>query len=174
MPPRAKTVSLQEIADVFGKTTETIRLWRKEGMPTRMEGGRPRFVIAECVQWREEQIRLEERPSISEQEAEARARKLTAEAALKEAELADRQRRTVPTELFERECDRIFGGFAAVARGQLNRFERDVVAAQTPAEARRLLDAIHDALLRGAQDFADELEAEVESEADDDPEAEAA
>ena len=41
------------------------------------------------------------------------------------------------------------------------RFERDIVRATTPAEARLVTQRIHAALMRGAQDYAETMEAEA-------------
>src|SRR5262245_54245607 len=91
---RAKTVSLTEIAEMFGVTAETIRRWRKGGMPTRAvtgeHAGELRFVVAECVAWRRERDREDAQTPDAEAVRKDRARLVRAEADLKELELQQR------------------------------------------------------------------------------------
>lgn len=169
MPPRPKTVSLTEIADVFGVTTETIRLWRKAGMPSRKESGRPTFVIAECVQWRREQDREDVRVDDGLDKDAEMAAKLRVERELKELELAERRSRVVPIEVYQERLDSFLGGLMAVVDGRLQQFERDIVQADTPPDARRITDAIRAELRRGATEYADELERAAEEESDPPP-----
>lgn len=160
MPPRAKTVSLEEIADAFGVTTESIRLWRKDGMPSRQEGGRPRFVLRECIEWRREADRqaveadAEDGPKASVE----RALKLRVERKLREVELAEKLRQLVPIGESVAFIEEFVAALAATAAGRLQRFERDIVRAATPAAARRVTTAIHVALMEGGQEFAGGLE----------------
>lgn len=158
MPPRANTITLEEIADAFGVTTETIRLWRKDGLPSRTEAGRPRFVLRECIEWRREHDRLDDQDRTKPSERDERALKVRAERMLKELEYAEKRRELVPVSDSNDFIDQFVATFAATAAGRLQRFERDIVRAKTPADARQVTTAIHVSLMEGGQQFADMLE----------------
>lgn len=161
--PKPQTLTLQEIARAFRVQVQTIREWRAQGMPHRMVGGRPLFDLPACIEWRREKDRESARDEAAPDEAKERARKMRAEAELKELEVARIRGQQVPVEQYEERAEAFVGGFAAVAAGQLHRFERDIVKASTAAEARRLTQQMHAALMHGAQEYADTLEAEVQA-----------
>lgn len=161
---------MDELAAALRKTTRTLRNWRSDGMPTRLVSGQPRFDLADVLAWREDRIRDEAARSAAAPEAghdkdAEMARKLAAEASIAELKLEQLRADVVPVQQYRDELERVVGGFAAVAMGRLQRFERDIVAATTPAAARKLVERIQDALMEGAQEFADELEA-IEEGAD--------
>lgn len=164
---RAATVSLTDIAEVFGVTTEAIRLWRKEGMPTRMQSGQPRFVVTECVKWRRERDRT---AAASEAESdttrEDRRAIIRADRQLREMEVRERMGALVERATFDDEIERFVGGFVAAVSSRLQQFERDIVQATTPAAARALTERIQDDVLQGARTYADALEASAEAEED--------
>jgi hypothetical protein len=162
MARSAETVSLADAARVFSCSQETVRRWRKAGMPCRMDGDRPRFVLAECIRWRLEVVEEAARAALAPpSEAAERLGKLRAERQLRELEL-DRQRGLVmPTAATEEALETFVAGFAAVAAGQLARFEREIIEAVTPAAARVITTRIHEALMQGAQGYAEELETPV-------------
>jgi hypothetical protein len=174
MAPKIETLSLTDIAAAFRKTTRTIQTWRREGMPTRNINGEPRFVLSDCIQWREERVASEaaERargPATSLDKDEQMARKLSVEADLKTMEREERRRELVPASEYQERLETFLGGMSAVSSGQLQRFERDIVRASTPTEARKITQAIHAALMESALSYSDALETELA-----DTEAEAA
>jgi phage terminase Nu1 subunit (DNA packaging protein) len=61
MAPKVETVSLTEIAAVFDVDPDTIGNWRDAGMPNRVTNGRPRFKLTECVLWRREQDKRDQK-----------------------------------------------------------------------------------------------------------------
>lgn len=158
-PPPA--VGLTEIAHLLGVTTRQVANYRAEGMPHRSRGGRLTYVPSECVRWRLERARDEVRREVAPDREVEQARKLRAEADLKELELKERRGALVSVEDFEEQIDAVIAGLAAVASGQLQRFERRIVAATTAGQARKLTEAIHDALMEGAREYARQLEAEA-------------
>ena len=161
---RVTTVTTTELADVFGVTARTVQLWRQAGMPSRvLNDGAPRFVLKECIAWRLDVVRVEERDRERARHtgSDFELRKLAAEAELKEHQLAERRGQLLPIDEARTEIDNFVASFAAVAAGGLTRFERDIVAAQKPADARRITRAMHDALMRGGQEYAARLEAEI-------------
>jgi len=164
---RAKTVSLSEIAETFGVTTETIRLWRKEGMASRRESGELRFVVAECVKWRrkrDQERAAEDRGEDSTKED--RRAIIRAERQLRELEVQEKLGQLVEREAFDAELERCVGGLVAAISSRLQQWERDVVQATTPAQARALTERIQDDLLAGMREYADQLEAGAEGEED--------
>jgi hypothetical protein len=58
----------------------------------------------------------------------------------------------------EEELETFIAGFSATAGGELARFERHIVDAVTPVAARIVTTEIHEALMRGAQRYAETLE----------------
>ena len=147
-------------------TRETIRQWTADGCP-RLDNGT--YIVAETITWR---IRRETARKKPEGESGDRPksemnRKLAVEADLKELQLEQLRGNLVTRELHEEAVGRIAGGFAAVAAGQLARFERRIVQATTPAAARLVTQEIHRALMEGAQSLADELDAEAAAESED-------
>lgn len=169
MAPKVHTVSLTEIAEYFDVTTRSIQSWREHGFPTRMISGAPRFVVKDCIRWRREADKEEAAPVAKNLDKEDElAGKIKAERELKELELKERRGALVPAEVFQERVDSLFGGFAAVAAGQLQRFERDIVRATDAVSARHVTQAIQVALMKGAQEYADTLEAEAQ--ATDEPE----
>lgn len=162
MAPKIEEHSIEETAALFGVTSRTLQNWRAAGMPHRMTGGRPKFVWRECIRWREETIRAEEREKLRGNAPVKDDDRLTrAQADLKEMELAERRRQLVPFEEFQAANDALVGGLAAVSAGRLKRFERPIVQAMTPAEARKVTQEIHRALMEGAREYADDLEAQA-------------
>jgi phage terminase Nu1 subunit (DNA packaging protein) len=96
-------------------------------------------------------------------EARERARKTRAEADMKEMDREERRRSLVPAKISTEYIEAFVGGLASVAAGQLGRFERDIVKAETPAEARAVRMNIHRALMEGAQRYADDLAQRAEA-----------
>jgi phage terminase Nu1 subunit (DNA packaging protein) len=160
---RTETVTTAVLAAAFSVTTRTVQLWRQAGMPSRTLDGAPRFVLRECIAWRLETVRAEERQRERARHSsdDMERRKLAAEAELKELQLAERRGEVVPLTEYQSRLDTFVGGFAATAAGQLHRFERDIVTATTPGDARKITQRIHSALMTGANEYADQLETEI-------------
>jgi phage terminase Nu1 subunit (DNA packaging protein) len=156
-------VNATQLAQIHGVTRETIRQWTVAGCPRRQDGS---YVVAETITWRiQREIEKERKARSPEDDAPKLTemnRKLRAEADLKELQLERERGELIPTEEHEEIVSRIAGGFAAVAAGQLTRFERRIVQAATPADARVLTQDIHRALMEGAQGLADDLESEAD------------
>lgn len=165
-------VSASALAQLNGVTRETVRQWTFAGCPRRDDGS---YIVAEVISWRIarelEKDRAARAPKDGDEKISELNRKLRAEAELKELQLERERGLAVSAEDHESVIARIAGGFAAVASGQLSRFERRMVQATTPADARVITQEIHRALMEGAQGLADALEAEADAlgeEADDD------
>lgn len=155
-------VNASELAQLHGVTRETIRQWTVAGCPRRQDGS---YIVAEVITWRIqrelEKDRAARAPKDGDEKMTELNRKLRAEAELKELQLARELGNHITTEDHEAIVARVVGGLAAVASGQLQRFERKIVQAKVPADARIITQDIHRALMVGAQEFADTLETEA-------------
>lgn len=87
----AETVSLSEFAADWKVTVRTVTNWLADGMPSRMVDGQRRVVRSEANAWKLAKAEAEVVTKDPTSEAEARARKLAAEARLAELELAGRE-----------------------------------------------------------------------------------
>ena len=150
-------VSVTELSRLLGFTRENIRQWTLKGCPRRDDGS---FVVSEVVAWLRQREREAAAPDTAPDEAQERARKLRAEADLKEIELARARGDVVPIGDYRTELERVLGRMRAVVSGQLNRFERRIVACQTPAEARALTRDIEAAICEGGLGLAEAMDDE--------------
>ena len=172
MAPPVNEVSVQEFADLIGKTSQRVYQLIQKGLPHRKRGGHTKIVPREGVQWWIEHQTWEyqeqrKRKDIPDEEEE-RALKMRAERQIKELELMKMAKDLVPAADLTEFVERVFGGFAAVVAGRLQRFERDIVRANKPPEARKLVERMKAALMNGARAYADQLDdeaAELEREA---------
>lgn len=158
MPPRIETVSVAQFAKDWGVTPRRVQQWIQEGMPHRMRGnGAATIVRHEANAWLLE--REEKKGRVEEDRA--KIRRLRAEADLKEAEARERLADLVPREEWAAFIERVVGGFNAVAMGELQPFEREIVRVSTAAEARALTQKMQARLMNGARQLADSLDAEA-------------
>jgi hypothetical protein len=159
MAPPIKDVSVAELAALLGVTTARVYQYVQDGMPHRKRVKKgTRFLPREAIRWLIDRAREQSTPKDA---ASPLNRKLLAEAELKELEVLERRHALIPIEDYEHFLDTFIGGFAAVASGRLQRFEREIVVAASPAAARLLTDQIHADLMEGAQEYAAHLEAEA-------------
>lgn len=172
MAPPIKDVSVADFADILGVTSARVYQFIQEGMPHRKRVKKgTRIVPREAIQWRIEREREQARPEDG-RPPRPRDRLEIAQAELKELEVLEVRKSLIPIEEFETFVDSFVGGFAAVASGRLQRFERDIVEASSPATARKLTEQIHGALMAGAQEYGEHLDDEAAAlEADDAGEA---
>lgn len=163
MAPKVDDVSVTEFADLCGVTSQRVYQYVQEGMPhRRRKNGKTehtRIVPREGIRWlidRAGEVAKAKAPA-----SDDRARILRADAELRELEVAERRRELVPAVEVVQFSESFVGGLAAVAAGQLQRFERKMIKVSTPGEARRLTSEIHAALMAGAGDYANTLDAEA-------------
>lgn len=161
--PPAETWSVTDAARLLGVSTRTLQSWLAQGLEHRLVDGQRRVVLADVLRWRVEAERAAARDAAAPDEATERARKLRAEATLKELELERARGQLVEVDRLDEFIRRFVGGFQGTAAGRLARYERRIVAARTPAEARMLTQEIHRALMEGAQEFAAEQRAIAEA-----------
>jgi len=169
MAPPVEKISLAEFAKERGVTSRTVQNWCARGMPHRDIRNERYVVRREAYTWLLEREFERGRREARRPSDDAETRLKAAQADLKEMELAQARGEVIPVSVYQEHLDTFLGRFAAVASGQLARYERDIVAATIPAEARRITQAIHHALMSGAQGYAAELEqaaaaAEIEAE----------
>lgn len=148
------------IARLLGVSRESLRAWTLAGCP-RLDSGL--YVVAEVVTWlrkRERELALAEQKPDGQKISELN-RKLSAEANLKELQLERERGLVIDAAVADERIGRIVGGFNAVASGRLTRFEREIRQCTTAAEARRITERIRVALMEGAHELADELDAEA-------------
>jgi phage terminase Nu1 subunit (DNA packaging protein) len=152
-------VTQQEIAKVFGVSRQSIHEWTRAGMPTRRESGSPRYVVAECVQWRRDQDRAD-RPALDLDEAKERARKLKEDADGKALDNARKRRELVPSHQVAAQWERVLGLVRSRVLAARGRWAPKVMGLGTMAEATAVLDQLADDLLAALRKSADELEDE--------------
>lgn len=175
MAKAAPSVSLEEFAEDHGVTVRTVTNWINDGMPHRERGGVRRVVRVLANKWRADQIRRQEEAKAAgglwSREREM-AKKIAVERQLKELELRRELGQSLTLADFDELRDRLIGGFASVVAGQLQPFERKM--GLEPEHARALTLEMQTALMRGANQLADALEAEADeieaSALDEDPE----
>lgn len=159
MAPPVKDISVKEFAELVGLTTVRIYQLVKEGMPHRKRKRGTRIVPRDSITWMLEKAAEAAKPK--NEAPSARARLDLAQAELKELEVEERRKLLIPLDAFDTFVDALVGGFAAVAAGRLQRFERDIVIAASAPDARKVTERIHAALMEGAQEYADALDAQA-------------
>lgn len=156
-----------QLAKLYDVDRRTVTNWLNEEPPCPSTGtGRERrFDTAAVARWHAERAVRQaaaSTPALGEiVEATERARKVRAEADLKELELAERRRQLIPADEYQRRLDDFIGGLAATAAGRLHSFERDIVRAVDAPAARKITQRMHAALMAGAQEYAELVEAEA-------------
>lgn len=158
MAPGVKDVSVDDFAELVGVSSQRIYQLIQTGLPHRKRASSTRIVPKDAIKWLRERDKAEALAVNALDEARERARKTRAEADIKELQLAELRRSLLPASDVSEFLEAFTGGFSSVAAGQLGRFERDIIKASTPAEARTLRNKIHRALMEGAQQFADKLD----------------
>lgn len=164
MAPKTETLTLAQVAKLLNVSHETIRTYRKRGMPTRTVSGRPAFVAAEVLPWRIEDVRREERERSSPDEAQERTRKLAAEASLAELRLARERGEVVPAAEVESEMERLCLNLRSRIVTMRGKWAPALLGLSTMAEATATLDRVADDLLRSLREGADDLEDEADAE----------
>lgn len=147
-------VTQKALAALFGVTTETIRLWGKQGMPSYRDGYTP----AECVQWRREQDKADasarERPDFDVEQA----RKMRADADLAELKRDQMRGDLVPAVDVERRMERLCAYLRVRVLGIRGKWAPKVLGLGTMAEATTTLDALASDVLAALREGADELD----------------
>jgi len=102
---KGRHVNREELAEIFGVSLNTITSWLRNGCPYEQKGrqGKPwRFNTRDVSEWREEQAQLKATGDGPMDETELKLRKLAAEAAQAELDLARDRKQLAPVEEFQR------------------------------------------------------------------------
>lgn len=164
-------VNGQSIQAIFGVAAPTILTWRNQGMPVVMASptAAPLYHPWKCIKWRRDKDRHDVRmgiggmgsdPVVGQQYKQS---KLKADAERAQLFVEIQRGKLVSVSVFHQVVEMLIGDFTAVAKGQLQQFERDMVKAQKPVDARHLTDRITDELMRGAQRYRETLQKELAS-----------
>lgn len=158
-----------EAADRLGISSKQLERYVSDGIPCTGTGAKRRFPWPEIRAWRDKVLiaqgkalaesKIDRRPPVSLDEA--RLRKETAEAQLKEIALAEAEGKLIPLEthgrLFAAACDRLRSALMAVPSKYMGRIQQT----RTDAEAHAVGEAIRDETLRALSGQSDESEAEA-------------
>lgn len=144
-----KEASQTEIAEILGLTTRQIRNLEGEGMPHRAEGNRKLYPLPGAVQWYYQREIARAMPTDFE---EAKARKMAAEAALAELELAQAEGRIVTVDDMEKMLSSPLYRLRAKMLSLPSKWAPSLVGCRTVAEAQtRLEAAVEEAMLALAE-----------------------
>ncbi|EYD71798.1 MerR family transcriptional regulator [Limimaricola hongkongensis] len=144
-------VSQTLIAGICGVTTDTIRAWERKGCPVERKGRKgvaAKYRPADVIRWREEQAALAASGNLAAMDMkEAQRRKVAAEAATAELNLAKAKGEVVAIDLVGREV----GAALAACRARLMSIGASVapkvdLAPDTAAVKEMIDDAIYEAL----------------------------
>lgn len=108
---KGKSATRQEIADFFGVSHTTVDSWIRQGLPTVQRGSRGKaweFNTAEVHAWLERRAKESARGGDNSDERELKRRKLSAETAKVELELARVRGEVVPLKQLERALSNTF------------------------------------------------------------------
>ena len=165
MPAAKQAFPVKTLMDLLEVSRTTVFAWKDAGCPHRRGAKGFEFVLAEVVEWLEKRAEERGRKSAETQDGQSPYnRKLAADAAYRELQVEQLRENLIEAADARQEIDTFVGGFAAVAAGRLQHFEKDIVQTTKPGDARRLTAKIHAALMEGARAYADDLEAQAQSE----------
>lgn len=102
---RGRSVNRGELAEVFGVSLPTITAWVRKGCPFIKRGGRAKpweFNTSDVSEWLRDEARAESEPDEALDENQLKLRKMAADAAHAELDLAVARRKVAPIDEFER------------------------------------------------------------------------
>ena len=160
MANKPKLLTQVELAREFKKSRETIRLWAKAGMPSRRGG----YVLADCIEWREAQIREEAKSGETPDEAKERARKMAADADISELKRDELRGALVQGDQVDRTWERTLGVLDSRMTAARGKWAPKLIGLASMAESTAVMDALISDLRAAFVDGADELEEGDEAE----------
>ena len=162
---RGKNVTRQEIADLFGVSHTTVDAWIKRGMPVFERGsrGKPwRINTAEVSAWLEQRAKESASGSDQADERELKRRKLAAETAKVELELARVRGEVVPLAQLERALANTFAEIKTNIRSVPSRVATAIIGESNETRIKAVILKEIDQALEVLGDF------DLEPETDDD------
>lgn len=143
-------MSQTELAKLFGVTVQTVRRWVIDGLPRNGEGRGAKYPRLECLQWREEQVRQQERGKLPPADSldEAKRRKVLAEAQMAELDLGRVRGDLMTVEQYDSVVSQAYQRVAQRLKTIAPRLAPDVIGIQTLKEAKNVLDAEVRALMK--------------------------
>jgi hypothetical protein len=169
MPAPKPTLSAKALADLLQVNRSAVFQWKDAGCPFRKGSKGFEFVVSEVVAWLEKRAEERGRKSAESQDGQSPyAQKQLADAEYRRIQIEQLRGSLIEVDVVREEYERFVGGFAAVATGRLQRFEREILQTTSPADARRLTQRMHAALMEGAQEYAAEIETTEDDEASED------
>lgn len=162
-------ITQKELAERLDLTVRQVRNLGDHGLPRREDG---RYPWPDAQKWyirfkQQEKVQRANVERPNDAERAARTRKLTAEAIARELEIAERQGQLIHIDHHEQVLQDVCDRLAAKCKG-LGKYILDVQRATTDIEAGQLLERIGRELLLSFQEEADELEAQLELEREND------
>lgn len=166
---RGSMVTRAEIADLFGVATTTVDQWVRSGCPIVEKGSKgvpAKFNTAEVARWRVEKAAEDAGGQAKASEHELKLRKLAAETAKSELELAKAKGEVAPIMEFERVQAARMSSIRANLRNVPARAVMQLLGCTDESEFKKtLMDEINLALVTSAeQDIEVEEEEEQEEE----------
>ena len=161
---RGRTVNRQEIADLFGVNHQTVDRWVKSGLPVIQRGarGKPwRINTADVSSWLEQRAK-ESAPGDIADERELRRRKLAAETAKVELELAKVRDEVVPLTQLERALANTFAEVKTNMRSVPSRVATAIIGEQSETRIKAVILKEIDQALEALGDF--DLEPDVDDD----------
>jgi terminase small subunit / prophage DNA-packing protein len=156
----------ERLSDFLGCSLRTIDEYKRQGMPgdaPKKPGDQWRFDSGAVVNWLRERERTDALGEVARvDEAEAKRRKLAAEAALAEHELALKQGAAVAIADFEAAWAAMIGASRARLRGIGAKVGRTVAISLDPAECAALIDSAIDEALQELSEREPEVQFEPE------------
>jgi phage terminase Nu1 subunit (DNA packaging protein) len=139
------------IADILGVTSRQVHNLVNEGMPRRMEKGKPHFLAAECVPWYVDYKLRTSAPKTSARDTkldELELRKEEVAVRSAELKLAKEEARLVSIDYLDHQVATILEGLRGKLLSFAGKHSAELVNIATPAEARTILDrAVEEVML---------------------------
>lgn len=159
-----KKLTREEAREALGSMPErSFARLVSEGLPRGGKGQSVWFPYPEIWHWYVDRERQSAKAEVKQKDMGLHeSEKMEAQAKAEMARMKAEQMRgeLIPAALHQQRLNAFVGGFVAVVNGRLGQFDSDIVAAKTPAEARKVVEAMKVQLLKGGQEYADTLEGE--------------
>jgi phage terminase Nu1 subunit (DNA packaging protein) len=153
---RGKNVTRIEIADLFGVSHTTVDAWIKRGMPVLQRGSRGKawqINTAEVSAWLEQRAKESAAGGDQADERELKRRKLAAETAKVELELARVRGEVVPLAQLERALANTFAEVKTNLRSVPSRVATAIIGEETEARIKAVILKEIDQALEALGDF---------------------